>query len=74
MVVLNIYGKIGTICISSKLKLYLWNLPQNGVKSKQVKKSATLHTFALKHMGNPYLILNNEKELDYKNSSSFLIA
>ena len=37
------------------------NLPQNGVKSKQVKKSATIHTFALKHMGNPYLIFNELK-------------
>ena len=41
------------------------NLPQNGVKSKQVKKSATTHTFDLKHMGNPYHILRIEKELRF---------
>ena len=29
--------------------------------AKQVKKSATLHSFALKHMGNPYLIFNKLK-------------
>lgn len=41
------------------------NVPQNGVKSKQVKKSATLPTFALKHMGNPYHILRIKKELRF---------
>ncbi len=44
---------------------FLWvehfeNLPQNGVKSKQVKKNATLHTFALKHMENTYRIHRNK--------------
>ena len=45
---------------------FLWvehfeNLPQYGVKSKQVKKSATLRSFALTYMGNPYLVFNKLK-------------
>ena len=45
-------------------------MPQNGVKSKQVKKSATTRTFDFKHMGNPYLFLSKEKELRFSRLSS----
>ncbi len=49
-------------------------VPQNGVKSKQVKKSATTRTIDLKHMGNPYLFLSKEKELKFLRLSSLLIV
>ena len=45
-------------------------VPQNVIKSKQVKKSATTHTFDFKHMGNPYLFLSKEKELRFSRLSS----
>lgn len=41
---------------------------------QQVKKSATLHSFALKHMGNPYLFLSKEKELRFSRLSSCFIV
>ena len=46
-------------------------VPQNGVKSKQVKKSATTRTIGVKHMGNPYLFLSKEKELRFSRLSSY---